>query len=301
MKKLFCFISLVILGLSLSSCKGDLKKVDFHGYKNSVKGQEFYEAFNKALEENEITCSVEDVFDMNTMSFASKIENEFEFEYTVEYFSNEEVTMDYNKPAGKTTSTEYQYDLIGVKADLDNLITYRETKSKDLGNDNGAESSSEEAQEIYYVIDKEDFLEVKPTYLSYKEFNTNYENPFKYAQSLLADEIIDMKSRFTSFNIESSDSIVCELYADKNLFTAIKTENHVEEDGEYSLDTTVCFKYQIKFSKDSIEFLYEHSSTVIDVNQYGTKKASAIDGKIFKVNKKDINLKAPSIEKYALN
>lgn len=298
MKKLFCFISLVILGLSLASCNNDLKKVSFKSYGKEVEASEFFESFNKAVEENEITGSAKQGFDMELDVFFERFETEFDFEYTLEQFSNEEIVKDYAKPAGKSVTTEYSYDLIKNKVDYDNSVRHEERVSKDEENDNGIKSLSEENNEAYYTVSNGKAIEINPKYSSYSESKSD---EFSSGESYLVNEIILLKRSIANFGMDQDDTVKCEVYAKNNVFTAIRTETQIEEDGDYSHESTVCYKYQLVLKDNHVEYLYEHSSTVVVKDKYATTTTTQTSGKVLKIDKKNINLKAPSIEKYALN
>lgn len=298
MKKLFCFISLVILGLSLASCNNDLKKVSFKSYGKEVEASEFFESFNKAVEENEITGSAKQGFDMELNAFFERFETEFDFEYTLKQFSNEEIVKDYAKPAGKSVTTEYSYDLIKNKVDYDNSVRYEERVSKDEENDNGIKSLSEENNEAYYTVSNGKAIEINPKYSSYSESKSD---EFSSGASYLVNEIILLKRSISNFGMDQGDTVKCEVYAKNNVFTAIRTETQIEEDGDYSHESTVCYKYQLVLKDNHVEYLYEHSSTVVVKDKYATTTTTQTSGKVLKIDKKNINLKAPSIEKYALN
>lgn len=298
MKKLFCFISLVILGLSLASCNNDLKKVSFKSYGKEVEASEFFESFNKAVEENEITGSAKQGFDMELNAFFERFETEFDFEYTLEQFSNEEIVKDYAKPAGKSVTTEYSYDLIKNKVDYDNSVRHEEKVSKDEENDNGIKSISEENNEAYYTVSNGKAIEINPKYSSYSESKSD---EFSSGANYLVNEIILLKRSIANFGMDQGDTVKCEVYEKNNVFTAIRTETQIEEDGDYSHESTVCYKYQLVLKDNHVEYLYEHSSTVVVKDKYATTTTTQTSGKVLKIDKKNINLKAPSIEKYALN
>lgn len=298
MKKLFCFISFIILVLSLASCNSNLKKVSFKSYGNEVEASEFFESFNKAVEENEITGSAEQGFDMELNNFFERFKNEFDFEYTLEQFSNEEIVKDYAKPAGKSVSTKYSYDLIKNKVDYDNSVRYEEKVSKDEQNENDIKSLSEENNKAYYTVLNGKAIKINPKYSSYSESNLT---SFSSGAGYLVNEIIDFKKSINNFGMDQGDTVKCEVYVKNNVFTAVKTETQIEEDGDYSHESTVCFKYQLILKDNHVEYLYEHSSSVIVKDKYSTTTTTQTSGKVLKIDKKNVNLKAPSIEKYALN